>query len=315
MAELEESGESESSSAATPLTDLFSQAPVEHESKDSSADEDEANEKEKASQKFPEGESSSEDEKKSDKSDKPEEKPDKPADKKADKPESKQDKKEEKPSDEKKADKWDAEDNPYKKRFQDTSANWNKEHQEKLQLQTAVAQLQQETTILRKIADGTYDPEKDDPRTQITPEVIASKALQAGKALASHNAAVQQFGKEVVEADLSEFHNLFGSNQVIQNLVLNHESPVYEARRIMDRFRFEKKYGSTPVEWTKNIRAEVEKELRDTMRKELTDEIMGRVDKKKAHPSFSSSRGSNGLGDKANSKSQGPTSLKSLFGK
>ena len=314
MAELEQSGESESSSSATPLSDLFSQTPVEAES-DSSPDEDEGGEKEEASQKFPEGESSSEDEKKSDKSDKSEEKADKPAEKKVDKPESKQVKKAEKPSDEKKADPWEVEDNPYKKRFQDTSANWNKEHQEKLQLQNAVQQLQQETTVLRKIADGTYDPEKDDPRTQITPEMIASKALQAGKALASHNAAVAQFGKEVVEADLGEFHNLFGANSVIQKLVLDHESPVYEARRIMDRFRFEKKYGSTPAEWTKNIRAEVEKETRDTMRKELTDEIMGRVDKKKAHPSFSSSRGSNGLGSNANSKSKGPTSLRDLFNK
>lgn len=313
MPELDQ-GAGESSAPATPLTDLFDQKPSESASKDASTDKDDGDEKEEASQKFPEGESSSKDEK-SDTSDKPKEKDDKPADKKAAKPEGEQEKKEETPSDEKKADKWDVDDNPFKKRFQDTSANWNKEHQEKLQLQSAVAQLQQETTILRKIADGTYDPEKDDPRTQVTPEVIANKALQAGKALASHNAAVSQFGKETVEADLNEFHSLFGANPMVQHLVLSHESPVYEARRIMERFRFEKQYGSSPADWKKNIRAEVEKEMKDTMRKELTDEIMGRVDKKKSHPAFSSSRGSNGLGSNANSKSKGPTPLKDVFGR
>ena len=314
MAE-EAQGEESTPTPATPLTDLFGETSLKPASKDASDDEDEVDDKEEASQKFPEGESSSEEDKKAAKSDKPEDKTDKPAEKPVAKQESKQEKKEDTPSDEKKADKWDAEDNPYKKRFQDTSANWNKEHQEKLQLQSAVQQLQQETTVLRKIADGTYDPEKDDPRANITPETIANKALQAGKALASHNAAVGQYGKEVVEADLGEFHSLFGNNPMIQHLVLNHESPVYEARRIVERFRFEKKYGSTPTEWTKNIRAEVEKELKDTMRKELTDEIMGRVDKKKAHTSFSSSRGSNGLGAKANSKGDGKTPLKTLFGK
>lgn len=307
-------GSEGSTPAVTPLSDVFDNTSSEPASHDASADEkDDEKTEEKASQKLPESVSSSDDDKS--KSDEQKGKPEeKPAEKKAEKPEISKAKEGDKPSDEKKAEQWESEENTYKKRFQDTSANWNKEHQEKLQLQQAVAQLQQESTVLRKIADGTYDPEKDDPRASITPETIATQALRAGKTLASHNAAVEAFGAETVEADLAEFHNLFGNNSQVQALVLNHDSPVYEARRIMDRVRFEKQYGSTPTDWKKNIRAEVEKELKDSMRKELTEEIMGRVDKKKGHPAFSSSRGSNGMGKDAKPNSNGPVPLKKLFG-
>src|SRR5689334_4644864 len=176
MAELE-SGASESSApAATPLSDMFDNKPSESASSEASTEKENESSEEKGSQKFLETESSSEksDEKKeTDEKESPESK----TDPKEKVPAKSDPKKEEKPSDDKKAaDKWDTEENPYKKRFQDTSANWNKEHQEKLQHQSAVAQLQQENAILRKIADGTYDPEKDDPRASITPEVIANKA-------------------------------------------------------------------------------------------------------------------------------------------
>lgn len=306
------SGEGTSSSESTPLSDIFNNSP--ETSANASSSEDEHEEEDKGSQKFIEGSSSSEDDES--KSEKPEKKADdKKSDEKADKTaEASGDKKEDQTSDEEKAlkDKWDADENPYKKRFQDTAANWNREHQENLQMRQAVAQMQQEMTVLRKMADGTYDPEKDAP-PQVTHEDVATKALNVGKVLASKNAAISQFGKERVDSTITEFNQLFEGNKAVNDLVVNAESPIHEVFRIVDRYKFEAKYGSTPTDIHKAIRAEYEKEMRETIRKEVTDEIMGRVDKKKQHPSFSSSRGSNGLGKGANSKSGGATPLSKIF--
>lgn len=312
----EGSGEATSSSSEpTPLSEVLN--PSESHAQASEDTDEEESTEEKGDQKFPAGEASSDE--KSAKSEETDEKesPEPKSDSKEKVPAKSDSKeKEEKPSDDKAPkDKWDVEDNPFKKRFQDTASNWNKEHQEKLQLQQQMQQMQQDMVVLRKIADGTYDPEKDNPTAHITPEFVASKALEVGKAISSKHAAVAQYGQEKVDADLAEFHSLFGSNQQIQNLVLNHEAPVYEAFRILERYRFEKQYGDSPQKIRESIRAEYEKEMRETLKKEITDEIMGRVDKKKSHPSFSSSRGSNGLGKGAKPNRSGPTPLKDVFGR
>ena len=131
--------------------------------------------------------------------------------------------------------------------------------------------------------------------------------------MASRAAAYEAHGAEKVNAELQEFDNLFGKNSMVQQLVLDHEAPVFEAMRIMERFRFEKQYGNSPADIKKNIRAEFEKEMRETIRQEESDKLMGRLDKKKAHPSVTSSRGSNGVGKDAKPKGNGPTPLKEIF--
>ena len=319
MADLDnaEGSDESASPSATPLSDLFSHD-SEPEAKASSAEDskDKEPEKEEASQDFREVESSPE------KDDAKAEKEKKPADQKpVAKPESK-------PADEKaEADKataaqaaeaeakkkWESEENPYFKRFKDTANNWQKEHQEKLQLQSAVSQMQQEMVTLRKIADGTYDPEVDAPKP-VSHETVAEKALNVGKVLASRNAAISQYGAEDVNVRLGEFSQLFDGNELINNLVLNSEAPVYEAFRILDSYKFESKYGSDPVSWHKNIRAEAETELREKLKAEITEELMGRADKKNNTPrGLSSSRGSNGLKSGQNSKGKGPAPLSDIF--
>ena len=308
----EESGESTSSS--TPLSDLFSHD-SEPEAKASSAEDgdEKEDEKEEASQKIPESESSPA---KDDSKEKAEKKPvdQKPAAKQDSKPTDEEAKKaSEQAAAEEAKKKWENEENPYFKRYKDTSTSWQKEHQEKLQLQSAVSQMQQEMVMLRKIADGTYDPEVDAPKP-VPHEVVAEKALNVGKVLASRNAAIAQYGPEDVESRLGEFSQLFEGNEMINNLVLNSDAPVYEAFRILDRYKFEAKYGSDPVSWHKNIRAEAEKELREKLKAEITEELMGRADKKNNTPrGLSSSRGSNGLKSGQNSKGNGPTPLTDLF--
>lgn len=324
MADIESgSGEGESTSTATPLDSIFS-ASKSSAAEPASSDEKETEKepvKEEASQKIPEG-TSSPDEKQDDKAKDAEKQTSdvKKESKKA--PDVKTDVKQEgtptpeelakKAEDEAKA-KWDNEENPYFKRYRDTATNWQKEHQEKLQLQNAVAQMQQEVVTLRKIAEGTYDPEKDGPQ-QVAPETIAERALNVGKVLASRNAAVTQYGAEEVGTRLAEFSNLFAGNEIINKLVVDSDSPIFEAFRILDRYKFESKYGSTPADWHKSIRAEAEKELTEKIKAEVTAELMGRADKKQNTPrGLSSSRGSNGLGSNQNSKGKGPKSLGELF--
>lgn len=311
MAEAEGSGES----SGTPLSDIFDSSSEPEVEKSSSADEKQSKteDKDEGDQKFPVGDSSP-DEKQDEKPEKTE-KPAEDAKKDAKElPDAKsEDKKEEKPSQDDKS-KWENDENPYFKRYRDTATNWNKEHQARIQLESSMSQMQQEMVRLQKIADGTYDPEKDDPAKQYTPEAVAGKAIEVGKALASRSAAVQQFGEEKVNADLDEFHSVFGNHQMIQHLVLNAEAPVYEAFRILDRYKFETKYGSSPADIHKNIKAEVEKELSASLRKQITEELMGKIDKQKHTPrGLSSSRGSNGLSSGQNSKGKGPTPLNEIF--
>ena len=313
--------EAEGASPVSSLTEVFDNSdPQPAKASVEPADTD-TEKKDEGSQKFREPDSSSSD----DKSDKSESKPkndDEPADEeKAAKPDTdaakdKEDKSSKEDAEKAAKDKWEAEDNPYLKRFRDTSANWNKEHQEKLAFQSQVAQMQREMSTLRKIADGTYDPEKDDPARQVSHEDVATRALNVGKVLASKNAAISQFGVEKVNTDLAEFNSVFEGHEMVNNLVLNAESPVHEAFRILERFRFEKKYGSTPVEWHKSIRAEAEKELKESLTKEITEKLLGRADKKDNTPrGLSSSRGSNGLSSGQNSKGKGHSALEDIFAK
>ncbi len=228
----------------------------------------------------------------------------KPADQKVEKKE---------PASEDKKDKWESEENPFVKRYKDTAANWQKEHQEKLQLQGQVQQLAQEVTVLKKIADGTYDPQKDDPSLQVRPEDVAAQALNVGKMLSSKHAAVAQFGEESVMQRLTEFNELFGQNQIVQDIVTGSDSPVSEAFFILDRYHFEKKYGARPDDIYKNIRTEVEKEIEPEIRKKVTAEIMERFDKKKDTPRGLPPRGSSGVKESQNSDGAKFTPLKNVF--
>jgi hypothetical protein len=317
MAVENEAGESNDSSP-TPLDQLFGNDPEPAEKSASvEVSEEKGKEKEEASQKLPEGTTSPEAKAKEVEPLEEKEVDETPTAKSESKSTEKEvptpEQKAAKEAEEAKK-KWENEENPYFKRFKDTSTNWQREHQEKLQLQQQVQQLTQDVTVMKKIADGTYDPEKDDPARSVTPEAIATQALNVGKALASRSAMVESHGEDVVQQKLDSFHERFGNNPMIQQLVLDSKSPVQEAFRILDRLDFETKYGSTPVDWHKNIRAEAEKELRDKIKAEVTEELMGRADKKKNTPrGLSSARGSNGLKTDQNSKGSGPTSLKEIF--
>jgi hypothetical protein len=311
-------------SPSTPLTDIFGSVPQHGVENEPSAVENKPKEevKDEGDQKFPVSESSPTDDESADEADESEEddeqetdddepaSDDKPDEKKA---ESKE--KEEKPADDKAKDKWETDENPFVKRFRDTAANWNREHQQNLALVQQMQQMQRDMVVLRKMADGTYDPETDDPSRQITPEVVAKHALVKGSAAASRAAVVREIGEEAFNSKYTEFNTLFNDNPLVQQVVLESESPVHTAFEFVDRFHFERKYGNNPKKIYEAIKAEITKELESSLRKTLTEEIMGKVDKKKNTPrGLSSSRGSNGMESRSNSnKGKGPTPLKEIF--
>lgn len=322
--------QADSGSSATPLSDVFSAgssnvAPV--------TDSDEKEKTEKKPDKVPASDKSNTESspKKADK-EKPK-KEDTPTDDKSvrqkpDKDESKdkgekKDKSEQKSAedaenkDEKSAD--DAEkksdNDPYEKRWKDTQTWANKINQEKLQLQQQFEKQQQQIDILqKKLADPEYDPEKDPKYAGPTPEEIASTAIYAGKATASRDAAIREFGEEKVMGELKRFGELFTQNEAIQMIVKQSNSPVHEAMLIMERVDFEKKYGDRPSKVYDNIRKEVEAEMRKSIRKELIEELReGKKLREDTVQGLSDSRSGNGS-DASKSKGEVThTPLNSIF--
>lgn len=210
---------------------------------------------------------------------------------------------------------WESDDNPYRKRYRDASAYANREHQAALQTQGQLSELNHKVTVLQKMADGTYDPEKDNALPQPSAEDIAVTAMNAGKSAASRAAAYKEYGEETTNVRLEEFHQLFSDNPMIQAMVLQHESPVYRALSILDKFHFEKKYGSDPKAIYAGIKKEVLAEAEKEMRARITEEIKAGFNKRKSTPTgLSFARGSNGLEGNAN-KSHTQRPLEDLFGR
>ena len=210
---------------------------------------------------------------------------------------------------------WESEANPLHKRLKDTQTWANRSHQEKLQLQDQMSSLTNEVAILRKKADGTWT-EEDEQKNAVTPEDVATSALNVGKALASKNAAYREYGQDKVDANLTEFTELFGNDPIIQADVMAHESPVVRALDVMDRYRFEKQYGSTPKAIKENIEKEVKEKLEKDIRKQVTQEILeGKKKKDKTPDGLSSTRGSSGIEEKSltGKAEESPQSLENLF--
>jgi len=115
---------------------------------------------------------------------------------------------------------YESDDNPYKKRHRDTS-NWATD------LNKKVIDQDREIKILSKKVEGTYDEERDNPKE--TSEEIEEKAASRGRARASRESAVTQWGEETVSKDLDRFYEVFGQDQFMQGSVMSADQPVVEA--------------------------------------------------------------------------------------
>lgn len=221
----------------------------------------------------------------------------------------------EKKPEEKKEDKKPS-DESFEKRWKDTHTAWNREHQENIQLRNTLQQQAQDVEILKKKVAGTWT-EADEQANSVTPESIATASLNVGKALASRNAAYRMRGQEKVDSELAEFHTLFEGNPIVQATVVGSESPVLQALDIMERYRFETKYGADPKSMYENIEKEVRGKVEKELRKSITEELLEGKKKKDGAPTgLSSSRGSSGLEGKSNDNvDKGPQPLEAIFGK
>jgi len=207
---------------------------------------------------------------------------------------------------------WEAEGNPYKKRFTDTQAWAQRVNQEK-------QDLARQFEVINKKLDGTYDPTVDD-----RPKQTLDEAAIKGRVEASENAAYDIYGRQpdgqidyekgrqVVEAGLAKFNQEFGQHQLVQMRVLNSRTPVIEAMKVMEEAEILRELGSDPRQWKKGL----EKQVRESLEKEITEKVskdlMARVSKKDTiAPSLTEVRGAGKeMGEKP---AFVPTSLDSIF--
>jgi hypothetical protein len=203
---------------------------------------------------------------------------------------------------------WDADDNPYKKRYADT-AQWATTINQKL------AALSKSQDIVGKKIDGTYDPVVDDVPAP-SPDEIATNATLAGKVEASEALAKEfydgKYGQGYVDRTLNEFNAEFGRNSAIQGRVLSSPAPIVEAIKVMRERTFYAEYGNDPDAITKTIREKLEKELRPKIAEEEAKRLSDRLTKRDETPTGLA--GARGTGDQTPGKQTGPTPLKSIFG-
>ena len=211
-----------------------------------------------------------------------------------------------------KADADKAKEDPYQKRFEDTHRWANELNQQNSQLRQIAQNQQEQMAVLQKKVEGTWTDEDEASLTRgDDTETVATRAVIAGKAIASRSSANRDFGQEVVNANLVEFHQLFNGNAGIQQVIRDADSPVHEVMHIMERYRFEKQYGPSPKEWKENIAKETRAALEKELRKSIFEEI--RAGKHKALEAPESLAETTGDRGSPNKKHEGVDSLESIF--
>ena len=200
---------------------------------------------------------------------------------------------------------WDTDENPYRKRWKDAGDYANRVNRENLEIK-------KQLEIVNKKLDGTYDPEKAEPKAPPQEEILATgQAL--GRVGASLDAAYQIYGKEIVDKEVDEFNQLFEENPIVQQRVKGSNMPVVEAIKVMEEYRFIKENGPDPKKWKENIRKALVEELTPIIREEESQKLMARLDKKENEVAgIGGARGSSGMREEKPAAAA-PT-LSSLFG-
>ena len=183
---------------------------------------------------------------------------------------------------------WDTDENPYRKRWKDAGDYANRVNRENLDIK-------KQLEIVNKKLDGTYDPEKDEPKAPPQEEILAT-GQTLGRVGASLDAAYQIYGKENVDKEVDEFNQLFEENPIVQQRVKGSNMPVVEVLKVMKEYRFVQKNGNDPDKWEENIRKALIEELTPKIREEESQKLMARLDKKdKEVGGLGGARGDSGL--------------------
>ena len=166
----------------------------------------------------------------------------------------------------------------YEKRLKDTRDYATRVNNENLALQRQMADQAKYLTMINKKLDGEWT-EDDEQRMQSPPQPSPQEAAQfghtEGKIAASRVAAYDIYGKDEVEntlfAENAPFRGIM-NDPIVKAKVLGSDAPVIEAMKIVKVKQFYDKWGYEP--------ASIEKNMRETIEKELTDKITQKILKK-----------------------------------
>jgi len=167
---------------------------------------------------------------------------------------------------------WESDDNPYKKRQQDTF-KWGNGLSEQL------ANVSKQIQIQGKKIDGTFDPEVD-KEPELSPDQARAMATLDGKIAASDDIAYRDpkyGGKAKVDQMIGEFNSLYGKHEGVLKRVYSSPTPTIEALSVMEEHGFFTKYGRKPAQIREAITKEVEAEMRPKITAEIEKKYLGRL--------------------------------------
>jgi hypothetical protein len=167
----------------------------------------------------------------------------------------------------------------FEKRYKDTQSWANKVNQENLELKRNLGILSQQLEVVNKKLDGTYDPEKDEPKLPPVEDIVRyaqSEALFKGRLDSSRAAAFQVHTPEKVEkmlwaddAPLREIQD----NPMVKFRIENSPSPVMEAMDVVKEYMWYKQWGYKPEDIETNIRNDERKKAEEAAMKKLSGNL------------------------------------------
>ncbi len=152
-------------------------------------------------------------------------------------------------------------DDKTEKRLKDAQTWGNEEHKARLNAEREAQELKARLARIEAKLDGTYE----EPALPSTEQVVAN-AESKGRIIASHKAAVRQYGLNFVmetvwNAD-SPYQKLVKRDPRIEADVLSAEDPVLAAIDAVKEDQDGEKYGRTPEEIRKRMEAELAPKLK-----------------------------------------------------
>jgi hypothetical protein len=170
----------------------------------------------------------------------------------------------------------------YEARLKETRDWTTRVNSENAQLKRDLAEQNRTLVMINKKLDGEWTEEDERaivPSQQPTSEQFEQNGHIRGKIDASREAAYDIYGKEEVEktlfADTAPFREIM-EDPIVKAKVLSSNAPVIEAMKIIKVKQFYDKWGYEPKDIEKNMRETIEKELRDKITQDVLKKMQGK---------------------------------------
>ena len=184
---------------------------------------------------------------------------------------------------------WDADDNPWKGKAAELEKRVKDTRDFSTQVNQQLADLKKQNEILQKKVDGTYDPATDGMPSpdQVAEEVRIREVTQA-RAKASVEAAKRIYGADALHAaifaDDAPFRKIEQEEPAVAAAIMAADAPAIAAMELLEVRRFEARWGRTPTDIEKAIRADqralAEKDFNERLAKRTAD----RAEKRQSQP-------------------------------